>query len=62
LITDYGAGLIGKQGVKPVDMKEVVKVFNQNNEKVKKLIFEIIKNIKTNSKCLCQSSLKNASI
>src|SRR3989344_7860284 len=42
LITDYDVGLINGKKLKPVDLKEVIKVFNENNEKVKKLIFEMI--------------------
>lgn len=47
-------------GVKPVDTKEVVRVFNENNEKVKKLIFEIIKNIPLDLKCSCETAMRNA--
>lgn len=47
-------------GVKPVDTKEVIRVFNENNEKVKKLIFEMIKNIPLDLNCSCESAMKNA--
>lgn len=47
-------------GVKPVDLKEVVRVFNENNEKVKKLIFEMIKNIPVGLNCSCESAITNA--
>lgn len=60
LITDYDAGLIGNKKLKTVDLKEVLKIFNENNEKVKKLIFEIIKNIPANLKCSCESAAANA--
>lgn len=45
LITDYDAGLEDNDAVKPVTEDEVYKVFSQNNEKVKKVIFEMIKKI-----------------
>jgi len=60
LITDYDAGLIGMKKMKAVDLKEVVKVFNENNEKVKKLIFEMIKNIPADLNCSCKSAMTNA--
>lgn len=60
LITDYDAGLIGDKKLKPVDLKEVVRVFNENNEKVKNVIFEMIKNIPADLKCSCESAMANA--
>ena len=52
LITDHDAGLEGD--VEPVAHSEVIKVFNNNNEKLKNLLFELIKTIpfeKNNCKC-----------
>lgn len=52
LITDHDAGLEGE--VEPVAHSEVIKVFNNNNEKLKNLLFELIKSIpdeKNNCKC-----------
>lgn len=45
LITDYDAGLEGDEDIKPVTEEEVFRVFNENNSKVKKLIFHIIEKI-----------------
>jgi len=42
LITDYDAGLEGNEDIKPVTEEEVLRVFNENNNKVKELIFNII--------------------
>lgn len=42
LVTDYDAGLEGRDDIKPVTMDDVYKVFNQNIEKVKSLIFNMI--------------------
>lgn len=47
LITDYDAGLEGNDEIKPVTEEEVFRVFEENNEKVKKMIFEMIKRINT---------------
>jgi 5'-methylthioadenosine phosphorylase len=45
LITDYDAGLEGRDDIKPVSHEEVLKVFESNNEKLKTLLFEMIKKI-----------------
>ncbi len=45
LITDYDAGLEGHEEIKPVTEEEVYRVFEESNEKVKKMLFEIIKRI-----------------
>jgi 5'-methylthioadenosine phosphorylase len=60
LITDYDVGVQDDSSIKPVDLETVVRVFNKNNERVKKLIFEIIKNIDIKKSCERQNSLKNA--
>jgi 5'-methylthioadenosine phosphorylase len=54
LITDFDAGLEGHEDIPPVTEEEVYKVFNENNEKVKKMLFDIIKNVdisKMNCNC-----------
>jgi 5'-methylthioadenosine phosphorylase len=45
LITDYDAGLEGNDNIPPVTAEEVYKVFEENNEKVKTMLFEMIKKI-----------------
>lgn len=45
LITDYDAGLEDHPEVKPVTNEEVVRVLNENSEKVKQLIFKLIDRI-----------------
>lgn len=45
LITDFDAGLEGHDDILPVTEEEVLKVFNENNEKVKNMLFEIIKKL-----------------
>ena len=56
LITDYDIGLAGDPNIKPVTHEEVIRVFNENNEKLKKLLFGIIPKIPKagKSKCDCQ--------
>jgi 5'-methylthioadenosine phosphorylase len=62
LVTDYDAGLKDNPGLMPVSAQEVVNIFQQNNEKLKTLILEIIKNITDQPTCSCYQSLKNAFI
>lgn len=56
LITDFDAGLEGNENIQPVSEEEVLRVFDENNEKVKKMLFEIIKRIdlKIDRKCICK--------
>lgn len=45
LVTDYDAGLEDDPDIKPVSHEEVLRVFSENVEKLKKVIIEIIKRI-----------------
>jgi len=45
LITDYDAGLEGNEDIKPVTEEEVFRVFNACNEKVKKVIYQMIEEL-----------------
>lgn len=55
LITDYDAGLEGRDDIPPVTEEEVYRVFSENNEKVKKLLFSVIDKIDINRcDCLCK--------
>lgn len=57
LITDFDAGLEGNDDIPPVTLEEVYKVFNENNDKVKAMLFEIIKNIDlSQEKCSCKGA------
>jgi 5'-methylthioadenosine phosphorylase len=62
LITDYDAGLEGVPGIKPVTAAEVGRIFKENNEKVKKVIAEIIKNLPEKRSCKCGEAMKNAKL
>lgn len=54
LITDYDAGLEGRDDIAPVTHEAVLKVFEENNDKVKKLLFEIIKKVDlSQDRCEC---------
>ncbi len=60
LITDYDVGLEDDKDIKPVTHEHVMKIFKENNEKVKKLIIELIKNIPDEFTCSCQTALSSA--
>jgi len=62
LITDYDVGLEDVPGVKPVSHEEVVRVFNSNNERIRKLILELISRLPKERKCPCATALKDATL
>lgn len=54
LITDYDAGLEGRDDILPVTHEAVLKAFSENNEKIKDMILEIIRKIDPDDcKCGC---------
>lgn len=56
LITDYDCGLVGD--VPPVTHGEVIKVFMENNEKLKTLLYAMIDNIPLErGKCDCENTV-----
>ncbi len=57
LITDYD---VGTEDMPPVTNDEVVRVFNENNAKVKQLLFEMIPNLPKKRDCACSSALDGA--
>ncbi|MGD9581575.1 MAG: S-methyl-5'-thioadenosine phosphorylase [Vampirovibrionia bacterium] len=58
LITDFDCGLVGD--VPPVTHGEVLKVFNENNAKLKTLLYSMIGKIPLNrSVCDCPNTVKN---
>lgn len=59
LATDYDSGLVGD--VPPVSHNEVMKVFQQNLDKLRKVLFRLIFLIpKERTKCKCSEVLKHA--
>lgn len=53
LVTDYDAGLEGRDDIKPVTHSEVMRVFAKNNEILKEVLFDIIGSIDLNSAHSC---------
>lgn len=62
LITDYDAGLEGQPEIEPVSHQAVMKIFKDNNDRLKNLLFGMIEKIDVsrNRECLCASALKTA--
>ncbi len=59
LITDYDAGLEGSD-IEPVDADEVLKIFEENIDKVKALLNALIPRIPAKRSCSCGQALKTA--
>jgi 5'-methylthioadenosine phosphorylase len=60
LITDYDVGLEGRADIAPVTVEGVIKVFNENNERVKTVIRELIPRIPKTRDCPCSRALEGA--
>jgi 5'-methylthioadenosine phosphorylase len=57
LITDHDAGA---EGVEPVSNDEVVRVFAENNEKLRDLLYAMIPKLPEGRACVCASALSGA--
>jgi 5'-methylthioadenosine phosphorylase len=57
LITDYDVGV---EGGKPVSHEEVLRVFNENNAKLRDLIFALAPKIPSHRDCICSRALEGA--
>lgn len=62
LVTDYDAGCVDLPGVQPVQAEEVVRVLKANNDRVRKLIIEMISRMPTGPCPKCQEAMANARI
>jgi 5'-methylthioadenosine phosphorylase len=62
LITDYDAGLEGEPGIEPVSVEEVVRVLNDNNDRVRRLIERLLPRLSGPRTCSCSRSLEQAII
>jgi 5'-methylthioadenosine phosphorylase len=58
LITDYDVGV---EGVPPVTNDEVVRVFGENNAKLRDLLFDVIPQLPAERTCPCATALQGAS-
>ncbi|HEX6675568.1 MAG TPA: S-methyl-5'-thioadenosine phosphorylase [Actinomycetes bacterium] len=60
LITDYDVGLEGMPGIAPVSHAEVVRVFEENNAKLKDLLMALLPAIPGERSCPCATALTGA--
>jgi len=60
LVTDYDVGIVAEGGAEPVSAAEIINVLNANNERVKNLIFEMVKRMPDTRDCPCASALEHA--
>jgi 5'-methylthioadenosine phosphorylase len=59
LITDYDAGV---EGVAPVTVPEVIKVFNDNNARLRDLLLAIVPALPAERACACATALQGARV
>ena len=62
LITDYDAGLEGNPDIKPVSGQDIIKIFEENNEKLRELLFRAIPKVTKVRECVCATALDGAVI
>ena len=60
LITDYDVGVAGED--EPVSHEEVLRVFTENNAKLRDLLFGVVPKIPSERSCICSTALKGASL
>jgi 5'-methylthioadenosine phosphorylase len=59
MVTDYDAGA---EGHEPVSASEVVRVFEENNERLRELLFAVIPRIGSQPDDVCAGALRGASV
>ncbi len=62
LITDYDVGLEGHPDIKSVTSRDVARIFKENNEKLKELLFRTIPRVPVKRHCICSIALKGAGL
>ncbi|MFH1601759.1 MAG: S-methyl-5'-thioadenosine phosphorylase [Candidatus Shapirobacteria bacterium] len=60
MATDYDAGLVARETVKPASVKEIVAIFKKNLGSAKTLMMSMVKNWPKKASCDCQHSLSGA--
>jgi 5'-methylthioadenosine phosphorylase len=60
IVTDYDVGLEGNPKIKPVTHEDVIRVFNENIQKLRELIFETIRLLPSKRGCECGRALEKA--
>lgn len=60
LITDWDVGLEDHPAIEPVTLDEVVRIFNENNAKLRKFLFALIPELPRKRSCACAKALEGA--
>lgn len=60
LITDYDVGVENDPTAPPVTHEAVIKVMQENNEKVRRLLFAMVERLPRTRACPCQTALAHA--
>ncbi len=60
LITDYDVGVEGDSDAEPVTQEAVLKVFQKNNEKLRRLLVKSIERLPRTRACSCATALAHA--
>jgi 5'-methylthioadenosine phosphorylase len=58
LITDYDVGLEGSPETKPVTHEEVIRVFRENNHRLRGLLFRMVEELADDRTCECEAIAK----
>jgi 5'-methylthioadenosine phosphorylase len=58
LVTDFDVGVVGERP--PVSHEEVIRVFQENNERLRTLLFKVVTAIPEERDCPCATALTNA--
>jgi len=62
LITDYDAGLDGRDDIEAVSVASVIDVFHHNNARVRELLLRMLPRIPRERACICATALTGAVI
>ena len=62
LITDYDVGVEGDPGVEPVTHTAVIRVMQQNNERLRRLLLAMIERLPRKRECSCATALAHARV
>ncbi len=62
LITDYDVGVEGDPAVQPVTQAAVLQVFQQNNEKLRRLLLAMMERLPRKRTCSCATALAHARV
>ncbi|MFC2143553.1 S-methyl-5'-thioadenosine phosphorylase [Candidatus Aenigmatarchaeota archaeon] len=62
IVTDYDTGLKDDPNVSAVNIEEVLKIFKENNGKIKEIVSMLVKEIPEQRNCVCSKALTGASL